>query len=145
DVHLTREFPMAMSRGFQTLFTRPVSRPIRMFARQPRSPRKTKARFRPSLEALEDRLVPANFLVTNTADDTGAGSLPRATLDANALAGPDTITFDIPGSGLQTITLGSDLPEITDAVEIDGYSQPGASPNTLAVGSDAVLLIELSG
>lgn len=28
---------------------------------------------------------------------------------------------------------------------IDGYSQPGASPNTLAVANDAVLLIELSG
>src|SRR5262245_3226340 len=66
---------MAMSRGFQKLFSRPVSRPIRMFARPPRSLRKPRARFRPSLEALEDRLVPANFLVTNTADDTAAGSL----------------------------------------------------------------------
>ena len=28
---------------------------------------------------------------------------------------------------------------------IDGYTQPGASPNTLAVGSDAVLRIELDG
>ncbi len=28
---------------------------------------------------------------------------------------------------------------------IDGYSQPGASENTLALGNDAVLLIELNG
>jgi hypothetical protein len=37
------------------------------------------------------------------------------------------------------------LPDITEAVSIDGYSQPGASPNTLATGSDAALKIELSG
>ena len=30
-------------------------------------------------------------------------------------------------------------------MEIDGYTQTGASANTLAVGNDAVLLIELDG
>src|SRR5262245_16221843 len=45
------------------------------------------------LERLEPRTVPATFTVTNTAD-AGAGSLRQATLDANALAGADTITFD---------------------------------------------------
>ena len=34
---------------------------------------------------------------------------------------------------------------ITDPITIDGYSQPGASPNTLANGDDATLLIEISG
>ncbi len=33
---------------------------------------------------------------------------------------------------------------ITDAVIIDGYSQSGASENTLAIGSDAILRIELT-
>ena len=28
---------------------------------------------------------------------------------------------------------------------IDGYTQPGASPNTLAVGNDAVMLVEING
>src|SRR6185369_16694277 len=37
------------------------------------------------------------------------------------------------------------LPEIVDQVIIDGYTQPGASPNTLAVGDDAVLKIEING
>ena len=37
------------------------------------------------------------------------------------------------------------LPAITAPVTIDGYSQPGASRNTLAVGNDAVLLIEING
>ena len=37
------------------------------------------------------------------------------------------------------------LPPITEAVTIDGYTQLGSSANTLAVGSNAVLLIELDG
>jgi len=37
------------------------------------------------------------------------------------------------------------LPTITGPVSINGYSQTGAHPNTRAVGSDAVLKIELNG
>ena len=37
------------------------------------------------------------------------------------------------------------LPTITDPVTINGYTQTGASPNTLATGDNAVLKIELSG
>jgi hypothetical protein len=57
----------------------------------------------------------------------------------------DTIVFAIPGSGVHTITLTSTdgLPAITAPIVIDGYTQPGASPNTLAVGNDAVLRIEI--
>jgi hypothetical protein len=44
--------------------------------------------------------------------------------------GLDTINFNIPGSGVKTIAPASPLPTITDAVVIDGYSQPGASANT---------------
>jgi parallel beta-helix repeat protein len=44
-----------------------------------------------------------------------------------------------------TISPASPLPTITDPVIIDGYTQPGASSNTLAIGSNAVLLIELNG
>jgi hypothetical protein len=57
----------------------------------------------------------------------------------------DTITFNISGNGPHTISPTSELPEITEPLIIDGYSQPGFSPNTLAVGNDAVLKIELSG
>ena len=84
------------------------------------------------------------FTVINTAD-SGAGSLRQAILDANALPGADRIEFAIPGAGVQTITPLTALPTITDAVVVDGYTQPGASPNTLATGSDAVLLVELDG
>jgi hypothetical protein len=64
------------------------------------------------------------FTVINT-DDSGAGSLRQAIIDANAATGPDTIAFSIPGTGVHTITLQTDLPMITDPVNIDGTTQPG--------------------
>jgi hypothetical protein len=66
-------------------------------------------------------------------------------LDANGSGGLDTINFNIPGTGVHTITLASDLPTITDPVIIDGYTQPGATQNTLAVGENAALRIEVNG
>ena len=86
----------------------------------------------------------ATYTVTNT-NDSGAGSLRQAILDANGNPGLDTIVFNVPGSGVHTITPATPLPAITDPATINGYSQPGASANTLAVGDDAVLLIELDG
>jgi len=82
------------------------------------------------------------FTVTNTAD-SGAGSLAQAVTDANDTPGADTIVFAIPGAGPHVIvTPGLTL---TDTVTIDGYTQPGASPNTLAEGNDADLRIVLDG
>ena len=90
----------------------------------------------------------------NTGDDacdvsTNAGlqcTLRAAIQQANATAGKDTITFAIGGrTGVKVISPGSPLPTITRAVTIDGYTQAGASPNTLATGNDAVLKIQLSG
>ena len=70
------------------------------------------------------------FVVTNTSDH-GAGSLRQAMLDANTTQGADTITFNIPGSGVQTIALTAPLPTITDPVVIDGSTQPGYSGSPL--------------
>ena len=86
----------------------------------------------------------STFVVTNT-NNSGPGSLAQAILDANANPGADSIAFNIPGSGVQTISPTQPLPTITDPVAIDGYTQPGASANSLALGTNAVLLIELSG
>ena len=90
-----------------------------------------------------------NYTVTNTTD-AGSGSLRQAITDANGHpninpATPDTISFNIPGAGVQTIIPISILPTITDPVVIDGYTQPGSIPNSLAVGDNSVHLIELSG
>ena len=54
----------------------------------------------------------------------------------------DAISFNIPGSGVHRISVAN-LPVISQSVAIDGYTQPGAAPNTLAVGGNAVLLIEI--
>ena len=74
--------------------------------------------------------------VTNT-NNSGAGSLREAIVSANTNAGVvDTIAFNIPGAGPHSIALSSPLPTITDAVIIDGTTQPGFS---------GVPLIELNG
>jgi streptogramin lyase len=121
------------------------------------------------LERLEDRLAPAVITVTGTGDtialDTFA-TLREAITSINnqadinnditanrvgnyaSLAGgtPDVIHFNIPGSGVQTIAVtGSAEPTITRPLTIDGYSQTGASANTLANADNAVILIQLDG
>src|SRR5262249_14978172 len=68
--------------------------------------------------------------VTNT-NDAGAGSLRQAILDANARPGPDTIQFNISGAGVHTISPLSALPSITEAVSIDGATQPGLAGTPL--------------
>jgi hypothetical protein len=84
------------------------------------------------------------YTVSNTLD-AGPGSLRQAILDANTRAGSDTISFNIPGSGVHTITPTTELPAITSPVMIDGYTQPGSSLNTQTVADNAVLLVELNG
>ena len=64
------------------------------------------------------------FAVSNT-DDSGAGSLRQAILDANASTGTDTINFNISGAGPHTIQPTSALPTIEDPVVINGTTQPG--------------------
>ena len=94
----------------------------------------------------------AIFTVVNT-NDAGPGSLRQAITDANATVGSDTINFNIPATdpnrnpttGVCTIRPASSLPKLTDPVMIDGYTQPGASVNTLTNGDNAVLLIEING
>ena len=94
----------------------------------------------------EAEVLVGPFVVANTSD-SGSGSFRQAILDANANVGFDEIVFDIPGPGPHTISPISELPTITDPVLIDGYSQPGASPNTNGpgLGSNATLRVELNG
>lgn len=87
----------------------------------------------------------ATYTVINT-NDGGAGSLRQAIIEANATDDPDTIEFNIPGDGPHTIAPVDDaLPPIVHPVVIDGYSQPGASANTLVNGINADLRIVLDG
>ncbi len=74
-------------------------------------------------------------------------SLRGAINAANGNAGADIINFTIPGTGPHTISPGSNLPDITEPLVIDGYTEPGSSGNTNgpSQGSNAVLKIELNG
>jgi CSLREA domain-containing protein len=77
----------------------------------------------------------------DTSSNNGKQCTLRAAIEeANATAGADTIEFDISGAD-KTIKPDSQLPSITDSLTIDGYTQQGASPNTLAEGNDAVLKV----
>lgn len=80
-------------------------------------------------------LAAATFTVSNT-NDAGPGSLRQAILDANANPGEDTIVFAIAGAGVHTVSPLSALPAISEAVSIQGESQPGFAGSPL---------IEISG
>ena len=80
----------------------------------------------------------ATFTVTNT-NDSGAGSLRQAILDANAAGGADVIVFSL--SANSTITLASDLPKITQDLTIDGSGASGLSVH----GADLYRITDVSG
>jgi CSLREA domain-containing protein len=90
---------------------------------------------------------------TNLATPELECTLRAAIQQANVVASEDEIKFDIPTTdsgrnaqtGVFTITPNSQLPTIAYPVTIDGYSQPGASENTLVEGDNAVLLVEIKG
>lgn len=75
----------------------------------------------------------------------GVCTLRAAMEEANALAGADTILFNVGGGGAVTIAPAAALPFLTGTTHIDGYSQPGSSANTLATGNDAVVNVRLDG
>ncbi len=82
------------------------------------------------------------LLVTNT-NDAGAGSLRQAILDSNANPVFNIIGFNISGACPRTIAVNTELPAITDAVSIRGYTQPGSSPNGSGLIDNATLCVEL--
>jgi CSLREA domain-containing protein len=62
--------------------------------------------------------------VCETATGNGVCTLRAAIQEANALAGTDTIAFNIPGAGPHTIQPTSALPTINQPVVIDGTTEP---------------------
>ena len=106
-------------------------------------------RFAGSPEILEDRRLMATFLVTNDQDLgdglTIPGTLRAAIEAANALPGADRIEFAVQ-SNSPDVRIGLDdlLPALTDPVTIDGYTQPGAVPNTATLGTNAAIRVTLA-
>jgi CSLREA domain-containing protein len=125
------------------------------------------------LEQLEDRTAPAVITVTTAMDDNnpndGSVSLREAIQAINAgsttdtdilnqnpgtFGTNDTINFNISAAGtVQTINVGvppvgpslGTLPALMKPMTINGYTEVGASMNTLANGDNAKILIELNG
>ena len=116
--------------------------------------------------------TPANiFTVTNTLDiatssltaSVPSGSLRAALINAQNSGGTAEIVFNIPTSDpgynaatgvfliqpLSVVPPGNDddfaLPPSSETVTIDGYTQPGASPNTLTIGDNAKPVIQIDG
>jgi CSLREA domain-containing protein len=105
--------------------------------------------------------APATFVVDTVTDAADAApgdgvcaaAAGRCTLraaidEANRKRGRDFVHFAIPGpiGGVRRIVLGSQLPlvnSLNGGIVIDGYTQPGASPNTDPVASNAAIRIEL--
>lgn len=110
--------------------------------------RAVRAAQRHVIESLEERCAPAVFIVNVTSDapdQTAIGdgivdsdlatdglqvSLRGAMQEANAILGTDTINFNIPPGGYQTILVLSKLPVVTDPLIIHGSTQPGIVPGT---------------
>lgn len=87
------------------------------------------------------------FTVVNV-NASGPGSLSQAVEDANQRSKEEikTIVFDIADRGtVHKIDLSTTAILLGWNITIDGYTQPGASPNTLSVGDNAVILIQLDG
>ena len=111
-----------------------------------------------------DHIVPIiqfGALVNSTGDggDTNPGDMICETALGNeectlraaieeANAGPvDFIHFNIPGPGPHLIQPTTALPSVAEKVEIDGYTEPEAHPNSLPIdaGTNAQIMIEVNG
>src|SRR3954447_9258039 len=114
-----------------------------MKTRAIKTAKQTRARHRlfSMLEPLETRTL---YTVTvDNVHDSGPGSLRQAILDANGALGAQTIAFAIPGSfgASHTISLSSALPALTNAITIDGTTQPGYSDRPLILIDGSVSAI----
>jgi parallel beta-helix repeat protein len=82
---------------------------------------------------------PSPFVVTNAAD-SGAGSLRAAILAADAAPGTNTISFAIPGPWVHTIAPSTPLPTLSQAMVVDGLTQPGAASMAPKINLDGRIL-----
>jgi hypothetical protein len=76
---------------------------------------------------MEERCLLTTYTVINNLN-TGAGSLRNVLVQVNSdttIHSPDTVKFNIPGTGTHTISLLSDLPTITHPVIIDAGTESG--------------------
>lgn len=80
-----------------------------------------------ALRLLEDRLLLSVYTATDPIDSGGPDTLRSIITQVNTDSAKDTIEFNLPGTVPNVIQRQSALPQITNAVVIDGTSQPGYS------------------
>jgi hypothetical protein len=98
-----------------------------------------------SLVVIVPHLTGATFIVTAVAPDLNViGTLRWAMNSANFAIGPDTIVFNIPGTGPQVIMPDSQLPILTDqaGVVIDGFSQGGSAGANPPATANLMIVID---
>ncbi len=89
--------------------------------------------------------LPDAIDITNGLKPISSLSAAQSQLVVGGLTSPNTIDFAIPGTG--PFVIKSFFQPFRQPVIIDGYSQPGAHPNTNGPGmpDNAVIQIELDG
>ena len=93
--------------------------------------------------AYETAVDDAFELVVKNDNDSGAGSLRQAILNANNDPGLNRIRFEIPVSGDACVLLipNAPYPDVLDDLSIDGYTQANSSRNTLEHGNNGRICV----
>ena len=101
----------------------------------------------PDLGAYESSVSDSLIQQVTTTADSGPGSLRAAIAGANANGSSGAIiSFNIgSGCGPQVIHLATPLPSTTAETHILGFTQPGASANSLQYGDNSVYCVILDG
>src|SRR6185436_6099595 len=83
---------------------------------------------------------------TYVVTDTNGHTLLWAITNANTHAGPDSIHFNLPGAGTHSFTssYSNPLGLADDETVLDGYTQPGSSPNSGKLGQPWNAIIKIA-
>ena len=94
---------------------------------------------------VDDTVVSTVTSMSDSLVNPPLGTLRRAIVDANA-SGFRVIRFNLPGAcSTHLIQLLAPLPDLAVSLHVDGYSQPGSSPNGLTIGNNAVPCVAIVG
>jgi hypothetical protein len=101
----------------------------------------------PDRGAIESAISDIGIITVTSTANSGAGTLRQAILDSNQTVNSEVIRFNLGAAGgcPYIINPTSLLPAITSPATIDGWSQPGSSPNTENASDDSTRCVVLSG
>ncbi|MBN1877296.1 MAG: right-handed parallel beta-helix repeat-containing protein, partial [Anaerolineae bacterium] len=80
---------------------------------------------------VNDGICDTGYTITRNGEEVAECTLRAAIQQANALAGADIITFDVPGTGIPTLSPESALPSMTGPTIVDATTQPESHRVTL--------------